>query len=66
MTDNIVKLNNLTGNRRALPRHVFYDNKTAENNLDDIMITKPDFDLNHFLEGAEYAFPMIIEALPWR
>jgi len=60
--DNIVKLNNLTGNNRPLPRHVFFDNKTAENNLDDIMITKPDFDLNHFLEGAEYAFPMIIEA----
>ena len=62
LNDNIVKLDSLTGNNKTLPRHVFFDNKTAENNLDDISITKPDFDLHHFLEGAEYAFPMIIEA----
>lgn len=62
LNDNIVRLNNLTGNKMDLPRHIFFDNKTAENNLDDIMIAKPDFDFGHFLEGAEYAFPMIIEA----
>lgn len=62
LEDNIVRLNALSGQNLSLPRHVFFDNKTAENNLDDIAITKPDFDLAHFLEGAEYAFPMIIEA----
>ena len=63
LEDNIVKLNAISGGQNlSLPRHVFFDNKTAENNLDDIAITKPDFDLNHFLEGAQYAFPMIIEA----
>ena len=62
LNDNIVKLNALSGENISLPRHVRFDNKTAENNLDDIAITKPDFELAHFIQGAEYAFPMIIEA----
>ncbi len=62
LEDNIVKLNALSGQNLALPRHVFFDNKTAQNNLDDIAISKPDFDLGHFINGAEHAFPMIIEA----
>ncbi len=62
LEDNIVKLNALSGENLSLPRHVFFDNKTAQNNLDDIAITKPDFDLGHFINGAEHAFPMIIEA----
>ena len=59
---NVVRLNALSGENFALPRHVRFDNKTAENNLTDIMQTNHGFDLSHFLSGAEYAFTMIIEA----
>lgn len=59
---NIINLDNVVGQRFDLPLHIRIDNKTAENNLEDLAKKYPDFDLNHFLEGAQHAFPMIIEA----
>lgn len=59
---NVVNLDNIVGQRFELPRHIRIDNKTAENNLDDISKKYPEFNLYHFLDGAQHAFPMIIEA----
>ena len=59
---NVVSLGALSGKNFVLPRHVRIDNKTAENALEDISKERDDFDLNHFVDGAEHAFAMIIEA----
>ena len=59
---NVVSLNAVVGQRFDLPRHIRIDNKTAENMLEDIAKKHPSFDIYHFLDGAQYAFPMIIEA----
>ena len=45
-----------------MPSYVRIDNKTTENALTEIKKRHPDFNLEHFVEGAEAAFPMIIEA----
>ena len=55
-------LSQLSGQRADLPRHVRFDNKTAENNLEDIALTLEEFSLHEFLDGAEYAYAMIVEA----
>lgn len=57
---NVVALN--TGNGFALPHYVRIDNKTTENMLIDIVNDYPQFNLEHFVQGAEGAFGMIIEA----
>lgn len=59
---NVVSLGSVAAAGFILPRHIRIDNKTTENNLQEIAKKYDSFDLNHFLEGAEYAFPMIIEA----
>ena len=61
-SDNVVKLDELSGVRRDLPPNVKFDNKTAENNLEDITRGNTEFDLYHFVDGAEQAFGLIIEA----
>lgn len=61
-TSNVVNLDALVGGIAVLPRHVRIDNKTTENRLDDIAKKYDSFDLQHFVSGAEQAFPMIIEA----
>jgi predicted lipid-binding transport protein (Tim44 family) len=61
-SDNVTRLNALSGRRLDLPAHVKFDNKTAENALEDIALTHPDFDLSHFLSGAEQAFSLVVEA----
>lgn len=60
--NNVVSLNAEVGDRYALPRHARIDNKTTENTLDDLAKEYPDFDLIHFIHGAEGAFIMIVEA----
>lgn len=59
---NVVPLNSEVGMGFTLPRYVRIDNKTTENALEDINKKYDRFDLNQFVSGAEYAFPMIIEA----
>lgn len=59
---NIVALNVGVGDGYVLPRHVKIDNKTTENKLDDIARDYPKFDLGDFVQGAEQAFTMIVEA----
>ncbi len=59
---NVVSLNNSVGYDHALPIHVRVDNKTTENQLDDMARDNPDFNLGHFAQGAEAAFAMIVEA----
>ncbi len=59
---NVVSLDAVAATGFILPRHIRIDNKTTENNLLEISKEHESFYLNHFLEGAEYAFPMIIEA----
>ncbi len=61
-SSNIVSLNVGLGDNYVLPRHVRIDNKTTENKLDDIARDNPKFDLSHFVQGAESAFGMIVEA----
>ena len=58
----VVALNIGLGDKYVLPAHVRIDNKTTENNIDDIIKDIPSFDLEHFVQGAEGAFGMIIEA----
>ncbi|MEM6810920.1 MAG: Tim44/TimA family putative adaptor protein [Pseudomonadota bacterium] len=60
--ENVVRLRELSGVRDDLPPHAKFDNKTAENTLEDILREKEDFDLGYFIDGAEHAFIMIIEA----
>lgn len=55
-------LDQLSGRRLDLPRNAAFDNKTAENSLEDISLTLEEFSLPEFLEGAEHAFVMIVEA----
>lgn len=45
-----------------LPRHVRVDNKTTENNIEELQKKYPDFDLMHFVNGVEGAFTMIVES----
>lgn len=59
---NIVSLNAKIGDHFVLPRHVRIDNKTTENLLDDYRVNHPDFDLGKFVQGAEGAFSIIVEA----
>lgn len=59
---NVVALNAVMGHGFNLPRHVRIDNKTAENMLEEIAKNHSNFDFHHFIEGAQFAFPMIIEA----
>lgn len=60
---NVVSLDALVGKPLAnLPRHIRIDNKTTENNLEDIAKKYEDFDIYHFAQGAEQAFKIIIEA----
>ena len=58
--NNVVALATVGG--FALPRHVRIDNKTTENALEEIQKNQPDFDLTHFVGGAEHAFTMIVES----
>lgn len=60
--DQNAKLAGLTGEKPNLPAHVRFDNKTAENNMEDFIKKHPDFDLDNFLGGAEQAFIMIVES----
>jgi predicted lipid-binding transport protein (Tim44 family) len=55
------KLNALSGMPAALPGNVRFDNKTAENAVEDFMASNQSFDFGHFTAGAEQAFPMIVE-----
>jgi predicted lipid-binding transport protein (Tim44 family) len=59
---NVVALAGAMGHRFNLPRHIRIDNKTTENALEDIVRKYPDFDFHHFIDGAQFAFPIIIEA----
>ncbi len=61
---NVVSLEALMGAQPIanLPRHVRIDNKTTENALEEIIKDHENFDLNHFADGAEQAFQIIIEA----
>lgn len=61
---NVVALNASAsmGDQFVLPRHVRVDNKTTENRLDEISRNHPNFDLGHFVQGAEAAFGIIVEA----
>lgn len=45
-----------------LPRNVEIDNKTAENGLEEISRAEKNFDLIHFVTGAQDAFALIVEA----
>ena len=58
---NVVKLGVPAG-PFVLPAHVRVDNKTTENTLIEIQKNHPSFDLEHFAQGAEGAFSMIVEA----
>ena len=60
--DNVVTLNRSTGDKYALPSHVRIDNKTTENKIDDMLKEHPKFDVEHFAQGAEGAFSMIVES----
>lgn len=59
---NVIPLNVAVGDQFELPRHVRIDNKTTENALEEISKEHPSFDFNSFIQGAEFAFPMVIEA----
>ena len=59
---NVIALNKSVGDQYTLPVHVRIDNKTTENIIDDLKNDYPQFDLNSFVEGAEGAFTMIVEA----
>lgn len=59
---NVIPLNVSVGEQFELPRHVRIDNKTTENALEEISKKYPSFDFNNFVQGAEFAFPMVIEA----
>lgn len=52
----------VSSNADVLPYNVKIDNKTAENGLDDIGKMDSDFNLSHFVNGAQSAFVMIVEA----
>jgi len=59
---NVVSLNSASDDEYVLPPHVRIDNKTTENKIDDLKRDYPQFDLGHFVQGAEGAFTMIVEA----
>lgn len=60
--DNVVSLKQGGRVNYNLPHYVRVDNKTTENALEDYIRDNPDFDIEHFVQGAEGAFSMIIEA----
>ena len=61
-SNNVARLNTAIGGKFHLPRHARIENKTAEIALEKIMDTHHDFDLVHFLDGAQNAYIMVVEA----
>ena len=60
--NNVVSLNPSIRDKYALPPHVRIDNKTTENQIDDLGKEYPKFDIGHFAQGAEGAFSMVVES----
>ena len=59
---NVVGLNTNVGDVFVLPRHVKIENKTAENNLLDIVEEHSNFDLEHFASVVADAFSIVVES----
>lgn len=60
--DKVVPLHPGANDKITLPRHIKIDNKTTENAIEKLQKQNPNFDLIHFVQGAESAFGMIVEA----
>lgn len=58
----VVPLSNSVQSFFNLPRYASIENKTTENRLEDLIKKDKTLDLGHFVEGAKFAFPMIVEA----
>ncbi|NCO03739.1 MAG: Tim44 domain-containing protein [Alphaproteobacteria bacterium] len=58
----VVPLGNSVQSFFNLPRYATIENKTTENRLEDLIKKDKKLDLGHFVEGAKFAFPMIVEA----
>ena len=60
--DRVIALGDNVQARFNLPRFASIENKTTENRLEDLVKADETLDLGHFVEGAQGAFTIIVEA----